>query len=338
MNRLALFAWLTFATLVLVSCSDDVTPTQPETGGGQNSSPAALALASNTWAPRAPLLLLGDGFALEEAPNAAGQSIAYVFGGLDEDGDPVYGIQSYNVTTDTWGGGPGFFSAAFTNGVGKIGNRIYLTGGRIDGVNFTVFKTTWAFEPSTNRLFQKADMPKATFSGVTGVIDRKLYVLPGFCTGELDIPGHCEPGGPSRQLYRYDPAANTWVTRRQAPHYHTHGAAGVIDGKFYVAGGTTPFGFLTDLDVYDPATNTWKTLAPLPSADEERWGAVLQGKLFVVARSQVTIKAYAYDPVSNRWKTRVAPPVEGPIVRVGLDGQSRLLLVGTKGATYLYTP
>jgi hypothetical protein len=325
MNRLPLFAWLTFATLVLVSCSDDVTPTQPETSERQQLSPTALALASNTWTPRAPLLQLGDGFALGEAPNAAGQSIAYVFGGLDEDGDPVFPIQAYNVTTDTWVGKSGFLRAANTNGVGKIGNRIYLTGGEIQGVNFTVFNRTWAYEPSTDRLFQKADMPKATFSGVTGVIDRKLYVLPGFCTGELDIPAHCDPGGPIRQLYRYDPATNTWVTRRQAPHYHTGGASGVIDGKFYVAGGTTPSGFLTDLDVYDPTTNTWKTLAPLPSAGEERWGAVLQDKLFVVARSrpgggQVTIKAYSYavaaggPPGVPPWDRRIPRLAYGPTI------------------------
>ena len=49
------------------------------------------------------------------------------------------------------------------------------------------------------------------------------------------------------------------------------------------------------------------------------------------------VKAFAYDPATNTWKSRRAPPVAGPIIRVTLGGQGRLLLVsGT--STYLYTP
>jgi N-acetylneuraminic acid mutarotase len=282
-------------------------------------------------------------FALGAAPNAAGQWLAYTFGGSDPaDDETGFYTYTYNVATDTWGFGGGFslIDAANLNGVGKIGNKFYFTGGEsCCDEDFQTFNDTWAYQPSTQQLFHKAVMPKATQYGVTGVIDGKLYVLPGYCSGEAVDPGHCAVGGPIRQLYRYDPSANTWITRRQAPHFHTFGAAGVINDKFYVVGNWNQG---PALDAYDPATDTWQTLAPIPTPGERLFGAVLQSKLFVISWSHpsgapVTLKAFLYDPATNTWTPRAAPPLAAPIVRVTLNGQARLLLVGS-ASTYLYTP
>jgi hypothetical protein len=116
-----------------------------------------------------------------------------------------------------------------------------------------------------------------------------------------------------------------WVARPQAPHYHTSGAGGVINGKFYVAGGFDGLGNPeTALDVYDPSTNSWKTLAPLPIGGGAR-GAVLLGKLFVVVGSHM----YVYNPATNFWGARAAPQWGHPaVVKVSLDGHARLLAIG----------
>src|SRR5215210_4451833 len=129
MPRLPLLARLTLGTLVLVSCSDGITPTQPEAGGDGQPSSAAVALASNSWTARTPLPIPRLEYTLAAAPNSAGQWIAYVFGGVDGDGFSALSIYAYNVTTDSWGGA-GSFRPSNTNGAGKIGNRFYLTGGR----------------------------------------------------------------------------------------------------------------------------------------------------------------------------------------------------------------
>ncbi len=52
MPRSRPFACLTLAALVLAACNDSGPPTQPETGGAEPAA-TALALASNTWTPRA---------------------------------------------------------------------------------------------------------------------------------------------------------------------------------------------------------------------------------------------------------------------------------------------
>jgi hypothetical protein len=336
--------------IAAVGCREDLqSPSSPESTPATSATPVPLefAVASNSWTARAGIPPVHrSGFAVSAAQNASGQWIVYVFGGADEDQETGLGGWAYNVATDTWTGTfNSLIDAAHLNGVGKIGSKFYLTGGEsCCDVDFRTYNTTWAYTPSTGRLIHKADMPKATKYGVTGVINGKLYVLPGHCSGESVDPGHCTVGGRIRQLYRYDPSTNTWATRRQAPHFHVFGAAAVINDKFYVVGGTgSPL--VAALDVYDPATNTWQTRAPIPTPGERLFGAALGSKFFVLSWSRpsggsIVSKAYLYDPATNTWRARAAPPggISGPIVKVMLNGQPRLFLPGGFGPSYLYTP
>ena len=324
--------------LGMVACTSDETLTQPETAGDQSIAKSLSALASNTWTAKAPLpgglLGVSAGMAL----NSAGQSIVYTFGGQfpDSPGPGPAGVQAYNVATNTWTSRSAHTQPVIRgNGVGKIGSKLYFSGGYYGDELYA--SELDAYDYGADRMIKKADMPKHTGDGVTGVINGKLYVLPGTC--ELN---DCATN-PIRRLYRYDPATNTWVAGALAPHFHKNGAAGVINGKFYVAGGLNSFQPVADLDVYDPATNTWKTLAPLPTAGVAI-GAALGGKLFVISAGN---HSYAYNPATNTWKTRASPTWgHGAIVRVVLDGTSRLHAVGdSHGPNFdipnhseLYTP
>ncbi len=117
--------------LVLSGCADGRLPTQPD--AADLAPDAAVAAASNTWAPRTPrpgVPLFGVVAAV--APNAAGHSIVYVFGGTDGEGGTGFATSAYDATTDTWGSvpSPGCAIHGFdVNGVAKIGNRMYLSGG-----------------------------------------------------------------------------------------------------------------------------------------------------------------------------------------------------------------
>ena len=323
--------------LALAACTDDRIPTEPEAIAAPARDAAVVAAASNTWTARTPRpgqQLFGVSAAA--APNAAGHSIVYVFGGTDGEGGTGF-VASYDATTDTWGFGPDCRSSAFyAHGVAKIGNRLYFSGGYTYVETKTTLHSTWACDYTRGVLTQKADLPFFGAQGVTGAIDGKLYVLPGFCSGELwPRAGYCEQET-NRRFYRYDPATNAWQPRAQAPHSHRGGAGAVLGGKLYVAGGFRGEGGFTpvsDLDVYDPQTNTWKTLAPIPTAGRAV-GAALQGRFFVVTDGH----AYVYTPSTNTWKPRAAPAnTPDALVLVSIDGNPRLIAVGEQG-TELYTP
>ena len=335
---------LTLGALGLAACGED-TPTQPDMPA--DPSEAVAAATANSWSARTPPPFPEEfgGFALGMAPNAAGQSIVYAFGGTDGEGGTGFPVLAYNVATDTWSNPSGDARVGVfdVNGVGKLGSRLYYSGGSNQAGNLPNYvNQLWAYDYGHDRLIRKADMPIVSGQGLTGVISGTLYVLPGVCSADLyPQSGYCA-SEQTRRFYRYDPSTNTWASRRQAPHYHWGGVAGVIGGKFYVAGGkTSEFGAdVTALDVYDPGTNTWTTRAPIPSGGMAS-GAVLGGQLFaiVVHFSGTTpdIRAWSYNPNTNNWRTRAAPDFVGPVTKVLLNGGGRLLMVsGTR--TALYTP
>jgi N-acetylneuraminic acid mutarotase len=330
-RTLPLHLAIAFGILAVAACGEDRLPTQPDTAGDPAPAAPSLALASNSWTSRAPFVgAFNIGFGVGVAPNAAGQSIVYTFGGVSADeGGSGAAIQAYNVATNTWTAKNSYDHRVYVydlNGVVKIGSRLYFSGGRQhDGTgDVPSSPATWAYDYTNDRLIRKADMPKATSQGVTGVIDGKMYVLPGLCdNASWPFPGYCEHSA-IRQLYRYDPVKNAWGARRASPHYHPHGAGGVINGKFYVAGGNVT----AALDVYDPATDSWRTLAPLPTAGSAI-GTVFGQRLFVVVGFGSGRRAYAYDPGTNTWQARAAPSWDhSAVVRVALDGIAHLLAVG----------
>jgi hypothetical protein len=320
---------LTLCVLALAACGENAAPTQPETPGGPAPAAPLFALTSNTWVPRAPIGLYRADVGV--LPNAVGQSIVYRFGGTTDEGGNGFPIGSYDVATNTLAGtgdGAGIFGFS-SNGVGKIGNKLFISGGDYGGGEPTSFTAaTWAYDPAAHRLIRKADMPKVTAHGVTGVIGGQLYVLPGACSGDrFPDPHYCEFTA-IRRLFRYDPPTNTWISRAWAPHFHEYAAAGVINGKFYVAGGLVHGVPSAALDVYDPATNIWKTLAPLPTAGQAI-GTALGSKLFVIVGFGSGRRAYEYDRASNTWRTRATPAWDhDALARVTHNGQSYLLATG----------
>jgi N-acetylneuraminic acid mutarotase len=313
--------------VALLACTSENGPTEPEASGAMTPAAPTVAAAVDIWRERGPHrfgTVLGPSVGV--LANPAGQSVVYGFGGCDfveSDFDQctVEQISIYNAATDTWTFDRSFYVAVWrSNGVGTIGGKLYSSGGyNVHGPD-EQSRRVWAYDPAARRVTQRADMPKATAEGVTGVIGGKLYVLPGTCrTIGWPQPGFCEQVL-IRRLYRYDPATNKWGARRSAPHFHRSAAAGVIGGKFYVAGGVGS----ADLDVYDPATDTWKTLAPIPTAGKAI-GTALQGKLYVISGSN----AYAYNPGTNKWSS-IAAPTWGHdgVVRVVINGKPKLLAVG----------
>src|SRR5919109_666763 len=175
---------LSLGVLALVACGEGSTPTEPGMAGDRFPAAPSFALASNTWTAKAPqpgTALFGSSAGM--APNSAGESIVYTFGGTDGVGGTGFPVHAYKVATNTWTTKASRVGVFSSNGVGKIGNKLYFSGGYNAVETPSSFNNlVWAYDYSNDRMIRKADLPIFGAEGVTGVINGKLYVLPGACS------------------------------------------------------------------------------------------------------------------------------------------------------------
>lgn len=335
--------------LALAGCSENTDPTPAGPAGNPSPEIPSFDLARNGWSKRAPLPGWGPrlGLAAGVVNTSAGQPILYLLGGSFEDFQ-IGQVHAYNYARNTWTTKATFVGLSYTNGVGRIGGKLYFSGGYTGGREGfccdAMQRTLYAYDPVADRLTRMADMPRQTAEGVTGVINGKLYVLSGTCADDEPPVFDCDVESNRRLLYRYDPATDTWTTLGPAPHSHAGGAAGVINGRLYVAGGGN-----RRLDVYDPATNIWRARADMPEARGGA-GTVLQNQLYVIGGvgPSGNRAVFAYDPVTNTWKTRASLNAGRTSLAaaslVTIYGNPKILAVGGfdgtegPGANELYTP
>jgi hypothetical protein len=364
---------LAIGALLIASC--DSSPTQPVAAAtdAAATTPAAASLLGphDSWLIRAGGL---DGktwrywAAAEAVTDASQRSTLYVLGGRHNQAPsdpPATSILAYDVANDRWEAKASQFRGAATNGIGRVRQTLYISG----GWNFSGDPSQWtdvssrlfAYDVAHDRLIRKADMPRATAEGVTGVIDDKVYVLAGKCVGQPLC----------RDFYRYDPSTNVWTQLPPAPNSHRHGAGAAIGSKFYVAGGgVSPY---RSFDVYDAATNRWSSPGLLPPRRQFAVGAAVQRKFWVVGIAGgerdgdpfADRNTVVYNPATNTWANR--NPYSGPTgeggqfllrpfaaVRVFFEGVQYLFAVGSghlfiddtvkpagtidPGPPYIYTP
>src|SRR4051812_19423735 len=210
------------ALVLLAACSSDDNLTQP----GTDQAPS-FSVASNSWTLKAAPHIGVFASSAGAAPNAAGEWFVYKFGGRDGEGGTGWPVEAYNVATNTWTIKSARVGVFNSNGVAKIGSRLYFSGGSPEVASPSTYtNAVLAYDYTHDRMIQLARLPIVSGEGLSGAINGKLYVLPGVCSGEAyPNPGYCAEDR-TRRFYRYDPATDTWMPRAASPHYHRRGAAG----------------------------------------------------------------------------------------------------------------
>lgn len=201
-----------------------------------------------------------------------------------------------------------------------INGKLYLFGGLSAGSGGKV----QVYDPVTDSWSFGADMPFATGSASSALINGEIYVCGGIVNGATVT-----------DLARYNPATDTWTAGlAPMPQGRNHAASATDGAKFYVFGGRGPGsgdgnvvanGFDT-VQIYDPATDTWQssldpgsTLAPLPQARGGMGKAVyFNGEFYVIGgetqdgagavAGNVYNRVDIYDPVTNTWRLGAPMP------------------------------
>lgn len=232
--------------------------------------------AANTWTARAPY----PGNAGAGAMGFAIGGIGYVGGGSDFDNGTSYSdFYSYDPVLNHWTARASLpaplstLGGAFTlNGAG------HLAGGlRFSSAGFPdITNQHWSYSPAANQWQRRADLP--TDRAYCGALATGGY---GYVAEGISS---FLPPTPTRDLLRYDAAANTWTAVPPG-----QGPAGVgrgvpvffaVAGSLYLGGGINPLtddllsdfwrlpGFVTGTTA--PAAPAAFTLAPNPAATHVR--------------------------------------------------------------------
>lgn len=266
---------------------------------GEGSAPAASA---PPWQEVA-----GYPGRVYDTASATHEGKVYVVGGIHgADGDSIYSndLYVYDPVDNAWHAKADFAVGREAPNAAFIGDKLYVVGGWDDVGNLV--RRLEIYDVRTDTWTRGADAPAGRTAAGFAALDGRLYLVAGcagtVCTGSSDV-------------FRYDPAIDSWETLGAYPETVDFLSCGNIDGGLYCAGGSgdTPVP-TTGTYSYDPTSDTWTPLAPMTVP---RWGAssaVANGRLIVAGGVEaaeeafpgawfhdVTTKVTAYDPVTDTW-------------------------------------
>jgi hypothetical protein len=353
------------AVLLVAACGDrDTTPLEstpaPVATADAAGTVTAAAQAHDTWTHQTDLPTQRSMPILAAVAKANGNTRLFAIGGnlvtTRPNGlltfTPIGTVSEWLPNNDRWARGADApyvwqFSPPYS---GVIGSKVYVPGGFIRCGNCAIPHDRMAIYDAAAGSWTTVPLPQISTGALTWALDGKLYWA-GRCNDRETFESGdnltlcTDTGARPLFLLRYNPANGNWAYLKPPPHALT-GEPGTIGGKLYAAtvGGT---------DVYDPATNRWSAAPglPLPSTRYQIGGAAVNAKLFVAASGieETTTPATAtraFDPTTGQWASVAAVPERFPAffgtnvrgVRVQVDGQPRLAIIGGFGHHWQYAP
>ncbi len=129
----------------------------------------------------------------------------------------------------------------------------------------------------------------------------------GVVDGQIVATGGWAAAGPSPSTWAYDPAADAWTAKADAPVSLSASGQAVAGGKLYVVGGCTTSActpMSNDVAAYDLATDTWAQVADYPAAVAFASCGGIDDKVYCTGGNggaAGTADSYVYDPGADSW-------------------------------------
>lgn len=209
-------------------------------------------------------------------------------------------------------------------GIATCQNKIYVIGGEdevLSSRGYYFLSTNEVYDPSTDSWETKKPMPTSRRYLEANVVNGKIYVVGGI-TYEDENNNH--------QNYTvvnevYDPATDSWTTKRPAPIAVARYASAVVNNKIYIMGGTNASQQLISNQIYDVGNDTWSLGASLPAytyyaAAAATTGVMAPKRIYVIGGglTDPSNAVYVYDPESDNWTSGAPMPTNRTSFALGI--------------------
>src|SRR5262245_56534852 len=238
--------------------------------------------------------------ASEEVLSATANNKLYVFAGLAPVWKPKALVFEYDPASNQWGKKKPMKLASHHVAFASLNNKIYAFGGFVLPQSgppaWEPINNAWEYDPATDEWKELAPMPTKRGAATAAAAGGKLYVT----GGANALPGVTEPSiHPARPhnvlatVEEYDPATNTWRTRRSLLLPRNHHVTASAGDRIYVIGGRVGSAFISGtsnnvdlVESYDPAADLWTSRARMPTARSAMGSAVYNNQYIIAAGGQ----------------------------------------------------
>ena len=284
------------------------------------------------WTPRAALPIPRS----EMAWATAWAGRMHVVGGYGEGAVNRDYHHIYDPESDRWLLGATLPRGANHVAVAAHEGRVYAFGGFIEQ-NRRSDTLAFAYDVALDRWSPIAPLPRPRGAAAAVVLDGRIHL----------IGGASEPAAERASVgwhEVYDPAADSWSTRKALPGARDHVGCVAHGGAIHVVGGRfNTFEYNTDLHhIYLPDRDTWELRAPLPTARSGHGLVVYRGRFFAMGgeggslvggvprQARVFGQMESYDPTADTWQRHA--PMPTPRHAVGATAIGDAIYVAGGGA------
>jgi N-acetylneuraminic acid mutarotase len=206
-------------------------------------------------------------------------------GGKNVLGVSLSTVDEYDPVADTWTTKSDMPTTRYVLSASVVNGKIYAIGGK-PAHEVTPLTTVEEYDPATDTWTTKTGMNKERFGLSTCVVNGKIYAIGGTAAFNAPYPGLAT-------VEEYDPATDTWTSKRDMPARRAFFSASAVNGKIYAIGGGRDLNTsgLSTVEEYDPTADSWTTKTNMPTAR------------FLLSTSAVNDKIYAIAGAVSSWSS-----------------------------------
>ncbi|MBC8122045.1 MAG: hypothetical protein H7Y22_09435 [Gemmatimonadaceae bacterium] len=211
----------------------------------------------------------------------------------------------------TWGNAAASPIARSEAQGGFANGKLYVISGYIDST-YKPTKRSDVYNPASNSWARVADLPVATTHAGTAIVGKDIYLAGGYAAKSNGSQAFS-----SKNVWKYDTAANSWTALPALPVARGSGALVELGGELHFFGGA-------DSNRLDKGEHwflrlnggtSWTSVAPIPDPRSHMGYASLGGKIYAIggqhgidANLVTQASVYVWDPATGAWSQVASLP------------------------------